>query len=300
LYPIISDDTKNNLTWVIYYDKITETNNQAYGEICPMSLQGENNMAIDMSKMRDRLNKLTTKGQGGGASNFWRPTDGNQTIRIVPTKDGDPFKDYFFHYNVGNNGGFLCPKKNYGEECPVCDFARKLYQDGDEESVKMAKDLTARQRFFSPVLVRGEENLGVKVWGYGKMAYETLLNLVLNPEYGDITDVQEGTDLDLHYGKAPGQSFPQTKLTPKRKSSPVCEDSTPEQCAEILDTVPDLDALFEKKSTAEVQAILDGHLSGDSSAEGESKETAKYASAAATAAATPGTVKDQLNDLLNA
>ncbi len=255
-------------------------------------------MAIDMSKMRDRLTKLTNKGQGGG-SNFWRPSDGNQTIRIVPTKDGDPFKDYFFHYNVGTNGGFLCPKKNFGEECPVCDFASKLYRDGDDDSVKMAKDLTARQRFFSPVLVRGEENLGVKVWGYGKMAYETLLNLVLNPEYGDITDVQEGTDLDLHYGKAPGQSFPQTKLTPKRKSSSVCEDSSPEQCAEILETVPNLDELFEKKSTAEVQAILDGHLSGDTSAEGESKETAKYASAPVAAAAT-GTVKDQLNDLLNA
>ena len=298
MYPIISDDTKNHLTRSGYCVNINKLTNQAYGEICPVSLQGENNMAIDMSKMRDRLTKLTTKGQGGG-SNFWRPSDGNQTIRIVPTKDGDPFKDYFFHYNVGTNGGFLCPKKNFGEECPVCDFASKLYRDGDDDSVKMAKDLTARQRFFSPVLVRGEENLGVKVWGYGKMAYETLLNLVLNPEYGDITDVQEGTDLDLHYGKAPGQSFPQTKLTPKRKSSSVCEDSSPEQCAEILETVPNLDELFEKKSTAEVQTILDGHLSGDTSAEGESKETAKYASAPVAAAAT-GTVKDQLNDLLNA
>ena len=147
-------------------------------------------------------------------------------------------------------------------------------------------------------MVRGEENLGVKVWGYGKMAYETLLNLVLNPEYGDITDVQEGTDLDLHYGKAPGQSFPQTKLTPKRKSSPACNDATPEQCAEILDSVPDLDTLFEKKATSEVQALLDGHLSGDASAETESTEVSKYGNASP--ATTGGTVKDQLNDLLNA
>jgi len=254
-------------------------------------------MAIDMSKMRDRLTKLTTKGQGG-SSNFWRPSDGNQTIRIVPTKDGDPFKDYFFHYNVGNNGGFLCPKKNFGEACAVCDFASKLYRDGDEDSVKTAKELTARQRFFSPVLVRGEENLGVKVWGYGKMAYETLLTLVLNPDYGDITDIQEGTDLDLHYGKAAGQSFPQTKLTPRRKSSAACEDASPEQCAEILDTVPDLDTLFEKKDSAEVQSILDAHLSGDESAEASASEVTKYGNN--TPPTATGTVKDQLNDLLNA
>tara|TARA_Y100001938_G_scaffold142234_1_gene213145 strand:+ start:610 stop:1371 length:762 start_codon:yes stop_codon:yes gene_type:complete len=253
-------------------------------------------MAIDMSKMRDRLNTLQTKGNGGGASAFWRPSEGSQTIRIVSPKDGDPFKDYFFHYNVGNNSGFLCPKKNFGEECAVCDFARKLYKAGDEESVKMAKELTARQRFFSPVLVRGEENLGVKIWGYGKMAYETLLNLVLNPEYGDITDVEAGTDLDLQYGKAPGQSFPQTKLTPKRSTSAVCVEATPEACKEILDSIPELETLFEKKSSADVQACLDEYLSDDSSAESSSSETEKFAASKDAASS----VDKSFNDLLNA
>ena len=48
--------------------------------------------------------------------------------------------------------------------------------------------------FLAPVLVRGQEEEGVKVWGFGKRAYETLLSLVLNPEYGDITD-PSGRDL---------------------------------------------------------------------------------------------------------
>ena len=49
----------------------------------------------------------------------------------------------------------------------------------------------AKQRFFSPVLVRGEEQEGIRVWGYGKMAYEKLLTIVLDPDYGDITDPME-------------------------------------------------------------------------------------------------------------
>jgi hypothetical protein len=65
-------------------------------------------MEIDMKRMRDRLNTLKNK---NGASGFWRPQDGEQTIRIVPTADGDPFKDYWFHYNVGDNPGFLSPKR---------------------------------------------------------------------------------------------------------------------------------------------------------------------------------------------
>ena len=73
-------------------------------------------MAIDMKAMRAKLNALKN---GGGKNNFWRPQDGDQDVRIVAPEDGDPFKDYYFHYNVGNASGFLCPKKNYGDDCPV-------------------------------------------------------------------------------------------------------------------------------------------------------------------------------------
>ena len=61
-------------------------------------------MGIDLKKMRERKNALENK--GGNNNRFWRPQDGEQTIRIVPTEDGDPFKDYWFHYNVGDNPGF--------------------------------------------------------------------------------------------------------------------------------------------------------------------------------------------------
>ena len=147
-------------------------------------------MALDMKKMMERKKTLDNKGN----NSFWRPQDGEQTIRIVPTADGDPFKDFWFHYNLGNNPGFLSPKRNFGEDCPLDSFVRNLWNGSDEDK-RMAKKLSARQRFFAPVLVRGEETQGVRVWGFGKQVYEKLLNLVLNPEYGDITDPDSGTDL---------------------------------------------------------------------------------------------------------
>ena len=229
-------------------------------------------MAIDMKKMMERKKLLDNKGN----NSFWRPQDGEQTIRIVPTADGDPFKDYWFHYNLGNNPGFLSPKRNFGEDCPLDSFVRNLW-NGNEEEKRMAKKLSARQRFFAPVLVRGEEDQGVRVWGFGKQVYEKLLNLVLNPEYGDVTDPESGTDLVLTYGKPAGASFPQTNLTPRRKSSPLCADG-PERCTELLEGIPDFDGLFanSKKSFEEVQAMLDEFLLGDSDAEEISSETTKY------------------------
>jgi hypothetical protein len=228
-------------------------------------------MAINLDKMRERKAALEGKG-GGNRDTFWRPQDGEQTIRIVPTADGDPFKDFWFHYNVGNNPGFLSPKRNFGEEDPLNDFVRKLFNEGTEESIKMAKSLMARQRFFSPVLVRGEEDKGVRIWGYGKQVYEQLLNLVLNPEYGDITDTETGTDLVLHYGKPPGASFPQTKLTPRRRSSILCDDAVggDDRCAELLENIPEFDTLFERKTPEEVGALLDAYLLGE---EGTTEDT---------------------------
>ena len=145
----------------------------------------------------------------------------------------------------------------------------------------MAKKLLPRQRFFSPVVVRGEEKEGIKIWGYGKLVYQDLINLVLNPDYGDITDPEAGTDLTIAASKAPGQSFPTTKVTPARKTSKLCQ-GTDVECKELLETLPEFETLHQRKTTEEVSTILDAYLAGadtDEEAEAVSSETKKFAAA---------------------
>ena len=229
-------------------------------------------MAIDLKKMRAKLASTENKGGGSNKNLFWKPTDGESVIRIVPDPDGDPFKEYWFHYNVGNNPGFLSPKKNFGEEDVLDKYVRKLFNDGTEESREEAKKLMAKQRFFSPVIVRGEEEKGVRLWGYSKTVYQKLLQLVLNPEYGDITDLQEGTDLTINYGKKAGQMFPSTDIFPARRTSPLHKDKT--LAKELAETEIQYDSVFTKKTTDEVQEMLEQHLSGDTD---DSAGTVQYA-----------------------
>ena len=218
-------------------------------------------MALDMAKMKSKLQDLESGGKSKQDNVWWRPQEGDQDIRIVPTSDGDPFKVYHFHYNLGDGarGGVLCPKRQFGENCPICDFASKLWQEGTDDSKKMAKSLFVRQRFFSPVIDRDNEEAGVRIWGYGKTIYETLLGLVLNPDYGDITDVDAGVDFTLTYTlpKSKG-AFPQTNLVPKRKSSALAKNKG--SIKEILESVPEISTLFQRKSTADVKAILESFL----------------------------------------
>jgi len=237
-------------------------------------------MGINMELMRRKLATLRGENKGNGNSVFFRPDDGDTDIRIVPAPDGDPLREMFFHYNVGNHqGGIMCPKRNFGERCPICDFASSLWREAadnnDEESKKLAKSLFVRTRYFSPVVVRGREEEGIKVYGYGKTAYELLLGYILDPEYGDVTDINEGTDITLTYTKPtkPG-AFPQTNLKMRRNTSPLLEDV--DAISPLLDRMPDFDSLFERQTPEAIDAILDEQLASDGSAESRSSQTTKY------------------------
>ena len=81
----------------------------------------------------------------------------------------------------------------------------------------------------------------------------------MNPDYGDITDIDSGVDFTLNYAlpKTKG-AFPQTNLVPKRKSSALA--SSKAQVKEILESVPEIDSLFQRKSPEDVKNILEAFL----------------------------------------
>ena len=89
-------------------------------------------------------------------------------------------------------------------------------------------------------------------------------------------DPETGTDIKLTY-TIPGTpgSFPKTALQPRRRPSVLCDDAIAD-CQELIDSVPDIDNLFEVKTTEEIQELLDGYLSSDNSAESSSSETTKF------------------------
>ena len=43
-------------------------------------------MGINLKAMREKYNTLRSR--GGGKDIFWRPQDGEQTVRLVPVADG--------------------------------------------------------------------------------------------------------------------------------------------------------------------------------------------------------------------
>ena len=228
-------------------------------------------MAIDLAAIRKKLNQLS--GQNNKKNVMWRPEEGTETtVRLIayPDNDGQPFKELMFYYNIGNNPGLLAPYQ-FGKADPIQELITKLRDEGSKESYELAKKLYPKMRCYAPVVVRGEEEKGVRLWAFGKQVYQTLLNYMLDEDYGDITDPLEGRDVRVTCTKAPGQMWTTTDVRPRGKGSPLHEDSS--KAKNWMDNIPDVNDIYSLKSYEELENIINAWLNGDD--EEEAKETSR-------------------------
>ena len=203
-------------------------------------------MAIDFEAIKRKLERLS--GNNKSQNVMWKPQpDEESQIRLIsfPNNDGQPFKELMFYYNIPGQRGLLAPSQ-FGERDPVQELINKLRDEGTKESYEMAKKLYPKMRVYAPVVVRGEEDKGVRIWAFGKTVYQSLLNIMLDEDYGDITDPAEGRDIKVVCTKAPGRQWATTEVRPRGKQSSLCEET--KRAKEWLDNVPSLEDMYEDVS----------------------------------------------------
>lgn len=222
-------------------------------------------MALDLDAIRRKLNQLS--GNSSKRNTMWRPQEGEEaTVRLLSFQDNDgqPFKERWFYYNIGNNPGLLAPYQ-FGKPDPIQELITKLRDDGSKESYELAKKLYPKMRSYAPVLVRGEEDKGVRLWAFGKTVYQSLLNIMLDEDYGDITDPTSGRDVKVVCTKAPGRMWASTEVRPRGRSTNLAENSSDAQ--QFIAQIPDLDELFTLKSYEELEKIVNDWINGTDSEE---------------------------------
>lgn len=215
-------------------------------------------MAINLDAIRGRLNKLQNTSKK--ADRLWKPTPGKTQVRIVPYKFNkeNPFIELYFHYNI-NNKTYLSPI-SFGRPDPIVEFADKLKRMGDKEDWKAAKAMEPKLRTFVPVLVRGEESEGVRFWGFGKTVYQELLGYIADPDYGDITDTNEGRDITIEYVSAEdaGTSYPVTTIRIKPKETLLAE--TQDKMDAMVQGQSEITEIYQELTYAELKNVLEGWL----------------------------------------
>lgn len=186
---------------------------------------------MDLNAIKAKLGEMQTQntnsGNGGGKNLFFKPTIGKQQIRVVPNKYNKsfPFTEMKFYYGIGNIRVIASPT-NWGEKDPIMEFTKQLRSTNESENWKLAKKLDPKTRVFLPIIVRGQEDEGVKLWQFGKEVYQAFLNMASDEEIGDFTDILQGRDIKLTTvgPEVTGTKFNKTTISPSMKVTALSDD----------------------------------------------------------------------------
>ena len=182
---------------------------------------------MDLNAIKARLDSLNQGSQQREKVDydaiFWKPPVGKSVIRVVPSAYDPtfPFSELKFHYGVGKYP--MIALSNFGKQDPIEEFVKELRKTDDRDNWSLAGKLTPKTRTFAPVVVRGEEDKGVRLWGFSKTVYKALLSLAEDEDIGDYTDVVNGFDLVVELTE--GNPYPTTTVRIKPKMTPLHDDN---------------------------------------------------------------------------
>ena len=228
---------------------------------------------MDLSLLKQKLDGLQQKQSTSSQKTdyttiFWRPPVGKSQVRIVPSAydKKNPFKELKFYYGITNK--VMISPLNFGEKDPIHLFAQKLREEYNKENYVLAKKLDAKTRIFAPVVVRGEEDKGVRLWQFGKTVYEELLALAVDEEIGDYTDIVNGRDLTVETvgPESTGTPYNKSSVRVRLKTSPLSEDASlvEKWCNEQPNPK---EGLFKRYSFDEMKSALEKWLSPEDDSE---------------------------------
>lgn len=231
---------------------------------------------MDLKSIKDKLSALQTQGQKKEKVDYskflWKPkSEGKYQIRIVPSKldKNNPFREVFVHYGFSKFPIYALT--NWGEKDPIVEFAKQLRSTNDKENWKLAKKLEPKMRVFAPVIVRGEEDKGVRLWEFGKEIYMQLLGIADDEDYGDYTDINEGRDFTLEavMGDIGGRQGLKSSIRIKPKTSALGTNKS--EIEKWLEEQPDILELQRKMEFDKLKETLQNWLNPENEAgtEGE-------------------------------
>lgn len=255
-------------------------------------------MGLNLDAIKAKLNQLNNT--DNRKQNLWKPEPGKTRIRIVPYvhRKENPFLEMYFHYEIGKRS-MLSPI-TFNNADPIVEFADKLKSTGDKEDWLAGRKIEPKMRTYVPVIVRGKEAEGVKFWGFGKTIYTELLSIISDPDYGDITDLMNGRDIDVEFTPAEGGGYPKTAIRVKPNTSPATEDKA---IAEKIMNQSKITDIFPEPTYEELQTALDEWMNPEN-ADADVNQSAPATTETATAETEQKTethtnVEDAFNDLFN-
>lgn len=189
---------------------------------------------VDLDAMRaDAEEQAKNRKSSRGKVNRVKLKKGSNLFRILPpfVPGSLPYRTVLTSFGVpaGDKKATIVPRRPYKlEPDPFMDYIEKLQSSKDKASQAMLTGQDsilpkARHLFF--VIDRDAENVGPQLFETNNIVVEQIRAIYFHPDYGDISDPDEGTDITIEYN--PDEKDVKKKWTTmaRRKSSPLHADT---------------------------------------------------------------------------
>lgn len=217
---------------------------------------------MNLDLIRNKLSSLNKSGDGEKEKIdyekiFWKPGLGKHQVRIVPSMYNPeyPFSEFRFHYVISKFP--MIALSNFGKQDPVEDFVKELRKTSEKENWSLSGKLYPKLRVYVPVIVRGEESKGVRLWDFGTLIHKVLLSLAEDEDIGDYTDPINGYDMIVE--KTPGNPYAETAVRIKPKVVPLSTDAN--QAEQWLKNQPNPLESFKQYDYEFIKNKLEAYLS---------------------------------------
>jgi len=238
-------------------------------------------MALNVGKVNAKKAAETQHEIEKGNRRYWTPDEGRNEIRIMPPPaDHDEyFSKAGFHYQVGpDNRMFPCPKLGGARRtCFLCSVSDKLKKSDDADDVAEGKELQPTKRYLMSVVDVTAPKDRFQVWTAGVKAFAEINYYFADPEWGDVSDLEEGYNFVINR-KGQGLGTDYNVKIAKKPSNFVdfLEDNLGDDYSEeMFDELPVLEEFLEYPTDAEMEAAYNGVVTaarGSSKNEEEDEE----------------------------
>ena len=222
-------------------------------------------MGVDFEALKARLRKMEDEAAGrkGGqdAKPKWNPPEGKTEIRVVPmslTDSYDPITTLKLIYQIKVNKWnhtIVSLKANFDKADPFAELQSSLFQQGTEDAKELAKKLFPKDAHFMPVIVRGEEDKGVRWWGFSKTIYKDLMDKFFDKRWGVFTDPENGRDITVtRILKSGKESYDTIKADLSPVQSPLSDDQ--DEMEDWVNSIPDIHDVYPVKSYDELEKLV--------------------------------------------
>ena len=158
-----------------------------------------------------------------------------KVIRLLPAVEGGNIFEQIKGHSIQVDGKwqkFICPEFANNEPCPFCEARKSLYEAGDENSVKIAKQYKQKDMFVLKLIERGKETDGPKFWRFnrdftnqGVMDKIVDILKILGPDE-DITNIENGIDLVVNITRDQNGRPVVGSIMAARNNSPLTDDAS--------------------------------------------------------------------------